>query len=325
MRWLHRYLRLLTAASLVLIAVGGLVTSTDSGLAVPDWPNTYGYFMFSFPFSMMVGGILYEHGHRLIASTVGLLTIGLVLWAWRAEARRWVRRLTWTALAAVIVQGLLGGITVIYLLPKPVSISHAGLAQIFFALITSLAVFTSAGWREGYGRERPLGDPVLGRLALLVPALVYGQILLGATMRHNDAGLAISDFPLVFGGLLPPEWTLGIALHYGHRVGAVAVTLAIAALIWQVFSLHRGRRELARPALLLGCALLVQIGLGAWTVWSELQPHVNTAHVATGALLWVTSVVLGLRVHRAWFGDGDALRAAGGAADASPAPVRAGT
>ena len=100
MRWLHCYLRLLAAASLLLIAAGGLVTSTDSGLAVPDWPNTYGYFMFSFPFSKMVGGIFYEHGHRLIASTVGLLTIGLVLWAWRAEPRRWVRRMPWSSASA---------------------------------------------------------------------------------------------------------------------------------------------------------------------------------------------------------------------------------
>ncbi len=310
MRWLHYYLRLLAAASLLLIAAGGLVTSTDSGLAVPDWPNTYGYFMFSFPFSKMVGGILYEHGHRLIASTVGLLTIGLVVWAWRVEPRRWVRRLSWTALAAVVAQGLLGGITVIYLLPKPISISHAGLAQLFFALVFSLGVFTSAGWRAGYGRAEPLGDPVLGRLAVGVPTLVYGQILLGATMRHNDAGLAIPDFPLAFGRILPPEWSLGIGFHFAHRLGAVAVTATAAAVIWRVFVQHRNRLELVRPALVLAAVLLVQIGLGVWTVWSGLQPHINTAHVATGALVWVVSVTLALRVHRAWFGDGQSIRLA---------------
>ena len=323
MRWLHYYLRLLAAASLLLIAAGGLVTSTDSGLAVPDWPNTYGYFMFSFPFSKMVGGILYEHGHRLIASTVGLLTIGLVVWAWRVEPRRWVRRLSWTALAAVVAQGLLGGITVIYLLPKPISISHAGLAQFFFALVVSLGVFTSAGWRDGYGRAEPLGDPVLGRLALAVPALVYCQILLGATMRHNDAGLAIPDFPLAFGRILPPEWSLGIGFHFAHRLGAVALTAVAVALIARVFAHHRGRHELARPAMLLGVVLLCQIGLGAWTVWSGLQPHINTAHVATGALVWVVSVTLALRVHRAWFGDAESIRSAGFAPAAAGAPGRA--
>ena len=322
MRWLHYYLRLLAAASLLLIAAGGLVTSTDSGLAVPDWPNTYGYFMFAFPFSKMVGGILYEHGHRLIASVVGLLTIGLAVWAWRVEARAWVRRLAWLALGAVVVQGLLGGITVIYLLPKPISISHAGLAQLFFALVVSLGIFTSPGWRAGFGRSRPLDDPLLARLAVLVPALVYVQILLGATMRHNDAGLAIPDFPLAFGRLLPPEWSLGIALHFAHRLGAVAVTAAAVALIVRILRAHRHRPELARPALLLGAVLLVQIGLGAWTVWSGLQPTINTAHVATGGLLWVVSVTLALRVHRAWFGDAESIRASRLATGAGPASGR---
>lgn len=322
MRWLHYYLRLLAAASLLLIAAGGLVTSTDSGLAVPDWPNTYGYFMFAFPFSKMVGGILYEHGHRLIASVVGLMTIGLAVWAWRVEARAWVRRLAWTALAAVVVQGLLGGITVIYLLPKPISISHAGLAQLFFALVVSLGIFTSPGWRGGFGRSEPLDDPPLARLALAVPALVYLQILLGATMRHNDAGLAIPDFPLAFGRLLPPEWNLGIALHFAHRLGAVAVTIAAVALIVRILRVHRHRPELARPALFLSVVLLAQVGLGAWTVWSGLQPHINTAHVATGGLLWVVSVALGLRVHRAWFGDASAIRATRLATSTGDAPRR---
>ena len=323
MRWLHYYLRLLAAASLLLIAAGGLVTSTDSGLAVPDWPNTYGYFMFAFPFSKMVGGILYEHGHRLIASVVGLMTIGLAVWAWRVEARAWVRRLAWIALGAVVTQGLLGGITVIYLLPKPISISHAGLAQLFFALVVSLGIFTSPGWRAGFGRAEPLDDPLLARLAVAVPALVYVQILLGATMRHNDAGLAIPDFPLAFGRLLPPEWSLGIGLHFAHRLGAVAVTIAAVALIMRILRAHRQRAELARPAVLLGTVLVVQIGLGAWTVWSGLQPHINTAHVATGGLLWVVSVALGLRVHRAWFGDASAIRAARFAPSAGGAPGRA--
>lgn len=323
MRWLHYYLRLLAAASLLLIAAGGLVTSTDSGLAVPDWPNTYGYFMFAFPFSKMVGGILYEHGHRLIASVVGLMTIGLAVWAWRVEARAWVRRLAWIALGAVVAQGLLGGITVIYLLPKPISISHAGLAQLFFALVVSLGIFTSPGWRAGFGRAEPLDDRRLARLALAVPALVYVQILLGATMRHNDAGLAIPDFPLAFGRLLPPEWSLGIGLHFAHRLGAVAVTIAAVALILRILRVHRHRQELARPALLLGAVLLAQIGLGAWTVWSGLQPHINTAHVATGGLLWVVSVALGLRVHRAWFGDASAIRATRFAPTTGGAPGRA--
>ena len=303
MRWLHLYLKFVVAASLLLIVAGGLVTSTGSGLAVPDWPNTYGTFMFAFPLSKMVGGIFYEHGHRLIASTVGLLTIALAIWMTRTEPRRWVRRLGWTALAAVIVQGLLGGITVLYFLPAPISISHAGLAQLFFALVVSLALFTSPGWRAGRAAARDPEDDVLPRLALATPVLIYVQILLGATMRHTGAGLAIPDFPLAFGHLLPPEWNAGIAIHFAHRVGAAAVTAVVAATAGHLLFHHRERSELTHPALLLAALVVVQVGLGAWTVLSGRQVAVNTAHVAVGAATFATSVVLALRVHRQRFPD----------------------
>ena len=311
MRWLHRYTRLLAVASLLLITAGGLVTSTGSGLAVPDWPNTYGYFMFAFPLSGMVGGIFYEHGHRLIASVVGMLTIGLAIWLAWVEPRRWVRRLGWTALAAVVLQGILGGITVLYFLPAPISISHAGLAQLFFTLIVSLAIFTSPGWHDHYrarsvppaGPNASGSDPVLARLAVVLPVLIYVQILAGATMRHTGAGLAIPDFPLVFGGIVPPEWTGAIAIHYAHRVGAVLTTALVFATAAHVLYHHGIRAELARPSMLLGALVVIQVGLGGWTVLSGRQVAVNTAHVAVGALLLVTSVVLALRVHRDWFSD----------------------
>ena len=141
--WLHRYAKLVSAATVLLIVAGGLVTSTGSGLAVPDWPTSYGWNMFTFPMKHMVGGIFYEHGHRLIASGVGFLTIILAFWIWKAEPRRWMRMLGFTALAAVCVQGLLGGITVLYFLPTAVSTAHAGLAQIFFCLTIAIALFTS--------------------------------------------------------------------------------------------------------------------------------------------------------------------------------------
>ena len=318
MRWLHRYTRLLAVASLVLITAGGLVTSTGSGLAVPDWPNTYGYFMFAFPLSGMVGGIFYEHGHRLIASVVGMLTIGLAIWLAWVEPRRWVRRLGWIALAAVVLQGILGGITVLYFLPAPISISHAGLAQLFFTLIVSLAIFTSPGWHDHYrARSDPPAephasgsDPVLARLAVVLPVVIYVQILAGATMRHTGAGLAIPDFPLVFGGIVPPEWTGAIAIHYAHRVGAVLTTALVFATAAHVLYHHGIRAELARPSMLLGALVVIQVGLGGWTVLSGRQVAVNTAHVAVGALLLVTSVVLALRVHRGWFPDAAARQAA---------------
>ena len=308
MRWLHRYNQVLAAASLILIAAGGLVTSTGSGLAVPDWPNTYGYFMFSFPFSKMVGGILYEHGHRLIASVVGLLTFGLAVGLSRLDNRRWVGRLGWLAMAAVVAQGILGGITVLYFLPAPISISHAGLAQLFFVLVVSLAVFTSPAWLRRYGRDatadRTLDDDlVFRRLAMLTPGVIYVQILLGAAMRHTGAGLAIPDFPLAFGRLLPPMWDAGIAVHFTHRLGAIVATGFVGATAGHVLAHHRRRPELTRPSVLLLALLIGQLALGAWTVWSERQVAINTAHVATGALLLVTAVVLALRTHRAYFPD----------------------
>ena len=315
MLWLHHYNRLLAVASLALITAGGLVTSTGSGLAVPDWPNTYGYFMFSFPLSKMVGGILYEHGHRLIASTVGLLTIGVSVWLSRVESRRWVRRLGWIALVVVVTQGLLGGITVLYFLPPPVSIGHAGLAQIFFALVVSLAIFTSPGWRDHYGHDTSRAraateDSTLRRLAVLTPVAVYVQILLGATMRHTGAGLAIPDFPFAFGRFVPPVWDAAIAIHFAHRVGAVLVTGLVLAVAGHVLAHHRRHGELARPAVLLMTVVIAQSTLGAWTVLSEKHVAVNTAHVTVGALLFVTSVVLGLRVHRERFQDSQQLTSA---------------
>ncbi len=293
---LHRYAKLVTAFTVLLIAAGGMVTSTGSGLSVPDWPTTYGWNMFAFPFSKWVGGIRYEHTHRLIASTVGFLTIILAVWTWRVEPRRWVRTLGFLCLGAVILQGLLGGLTVLLLLPAPVSIGHAGLAQIFFCLTLTLALVTSPGWLKP---ARPVVDPTLRRVATLTTAAIYVQILLGATMRHNQAGLAIPTFPLAFGYLIPPAWTPQIAIHYAHRVGAVIVTLAILAATTHVFYHHRDRRELVRPSVLLLLFVASQVTLGAFVVMSGLNPIVNTAHVVNGALVLGTSLVLTLRSYRA--------------------------
>jgi len=239
-----------------------------------------------------VGGIRYEHSHRLIASTVGFLTIILAAWTWWVDPRRWVRRLGFAALGAVIVQGLLGGLTVIFLLPAPISIGHAGLAQIFFCLTLTLAVVTSPGWKNA---ASPVDDFLLRRIAAATTVLVYTQILVGATMRHTDAGLAIPDFPYAFGRILPPVWTAQVAIHFAHRVGALVVTLAILATTAHVFYHHRRRRELVRPATLLLFFVSMQVTLGAYVVWSGMDPVINTAHVVNGALVLGTSLVLTLR------------------------------
>ena len=303
--WLHRYAKFVSAATVLLIVAGGLVTSTGSGLAVPDWPTSYGWNMFTFPMKHMVGGIFYEHGHRLIASGVGFLTIILALWIWKVEPRRWMRVLGFTALAAVCVQGLLGGITVLYFLPTPVSTAHAGLAQIFFCLTIAIALFTSRGWTQP--ANDPADDRTLRRVATTTTGFVYLQIIVGATMRHSDAGLAIPDFPLVFGGLVPPQWTAQIAVHYAHRVGALLVTLAIAATVGHVLYHHPRRAELRRPALTLACLVLTQVTLGAFVIWSQKNVAINTAHVVVGALTLATSLVLTLRTHHIKFEDAAAV------------------
>ena len=297
--WLHRYARFVSAATVVLIIAGGLVTSTGSGLAVPDWPTSYGWNMFTFPMKHMVGGIFYEHGHRLIASGVGLLTIILALWIWRAEPRRWMRVLGFSALAAVCLQGILGGITVLYFLPTPVSTAHAGLAQIFFCLTVAITLFTSRGWTEP--RTDPVDDRTLRLIAAATTSVIYLQILVGATMRHSDAGLAIRDFPLAFGGLVPPVWTAQIAIHYAHRLGALVALLVIGATAGHVLYHHPQRAELRRPTLLLIGLVLTQVTLGAYVIWSEKNVAVNTAHVIVGALTLATSLVLTLRTYRVRF------------------------
>jgi cytochrome c oxidase assembly protein subunit 15 len=258
--------------------------------------------MFAFPMKHMVGGILYEHGHRLIASGVGFLTIVLALWVWRAEPRKWMRVLGFAALGSVILQGVLGGITVLFFLPTAISTAHAGLAQIFFCLTIAIALFTSRGWQSAPANGW-VNDRMLRRVATATTAIIYIQILVGATMRHSDAGLAIPDFPLVFGGLVPPTWTPQIAIHYVHRIGALLVTLAIAATAGHVLYHHGDRRELKRPAILLVCLVLTQVMLGAFVIWSKKDVAINTAHVITGALTLATSLVLTLRSHRLRFAD----------------------
>lgn len=304
---LHKYSRFVVACTVLLILAGSFVTSTDSGLSVPDWPTTYGQNMFTFPYSKMVGGIFYEHGHRLIASTVGFLTIGLALWIWLAESRRWLRWLGVGALGAIVAQGVLGGLTVLFFLPPAVSTAHAGLAEIFFCMTVAIALFTSPGWIAGYRStsdgQAGLGadDARLRRLATATTAAVYVQILIGATMRHTGAGLAIPDFPWMFGHVVPDHWSGAIAIHFAHRVGALVVTLAIVATSVYVWRRHGDRPELARPATLILFLVGVQVMLGAFTVLSRRDVWINSLHVVCGALVLTTSLVLTLRTWRAKF------------------------
>jgi heme a synthase len=299
---LHKFSRYVAASTVLLILAGSFVTSTDSGLSVPDWPTSYGWNMFTFPPSKWVGGIFYEHGHRLIASTVGFLTIILAAWIWLADSRRWLRWFGVGALVSVVAQGILGGITVLFFLPAAVSTAHAGLAEIFFCMTVAIALFTSPGWIAGYS-DIGADDPTLRRAATTATLFIYSQILIGATMRHTGAGLAIPDFPWMFGHLVPDHWSSAIALHFAHRVGALIVAgTAIGTSIY-VWMRHQDRPELARPATLIIFLVVIQVTLGALTVISRRDALINSLHVVVGALVLTTSLVLTLRSWRTRFAD----------------------
>jgi cytochrome c oxidase assembly protein subunit 15 len=282
-RGLHRFAVATAAATVLLIFAGGLVTSTESGLSVPDWPLSYGRLM-----PPMVGGILYEHGHRMVATAVGILTVILAVWLFRREPRRWVRLLGYGALAAVIAQGVLGGLTVLFLLPTAVSVAHACLAQTFFCLVVTIAVVTSPGWRDG----RPADGAPLARMGAATVGVIFLQLLVGAIMRHTQAGLAIPDFPLAFGRVVPPIRSFPVAIHFAHRLGALAVAGCVFACL--ALAMASRRPGLKRVALVMASLVLVQIALGAATVLSRKAVPVTTAHVATGALLLGTTLAFTL-------------------------------
>jgi cytochrome c oxidase assembly protein subunit 15 len=286
--WRHRFAVGTVAATLALIFIGGLVTSTGSGLAVPDWPLSYGMLM-----PPMVGGVFYEHGHRMAATAVGFLTLVLAVWTARAEARRGVRRLAWAALLAVIAQGVLGGITVLYLLPTPVSVTHACLAQLFFCTTIALAVVTSREWLEAAPADDVSG---LRPAALLAAGAVFVQLVLGAVMRHTGAGLAIPTFPTSFGRWVPPLDTLPVAIHFAHRAFALVVFIAVA---WMASAAFRARDPRFRgPAVLVMALVSVQIALGAAAVLTAKAVTPTTAHVATGAAILGSCWWIALRARR---------------------------
>ncbi|MEP6801910.1 MAG: COX15/CtaA family protein [Acidobacteriota bacterium] len=284
---LHRFAVVTACATLLLIVAGGLVTSTESGLSVPDWPLSYGRLM-----PPMVGGIFYEHGHRMVATSVGLLTLVLAVWLARREPRTWVRKLGYAALATVVAQGVLGGLTVLFLLPTAISVAHACLAQTFFCLVVTLAVVTSPRWRDG----RVAARSGVSRIGAVTVAAIFLQLLIGAVMRHSRAGLAIPDFPFALGRIIPPIHSFAVAIHYAHRVWALAVAgLVITCLVSAVRS---GRPGLVGTGIGLTLLVAVQIALGAATVLTGKAVPVATAHVATGALLLATALGLTLGSRR---------------------------
>lgn len=300
--------------------MGGLVTSHQAGMSVPDWPNSYGYNMFLFPPKFWIGGIFYEHTHRLMATVVGFLSIALVATSFLQKRVGWKHRwLALSVLGAVLFQGILGGLRVV-LVKLDLAIVHACIAQAFFCLAAFAALSTSRWWNDSQilqeKSNRGRGLVLLGIATVLT---IYFQLIVGATMRHFQAGLAIPDLPLAYGKLLPPvsadqldavnhlratHWnldpvTLGqIWLHFGHRIGAILVTIMVLALAALVFRRYRTQPKLLTLAMLLIGLLVVQLTLGVLTVLLRKPADVASAHVAVGALVLVTSFGLTARAAR---------------------------
>ena len=290
---LHRYALAVAAATGALLFIGGLVTSTGSALAVPDWPLSFGKL-----FPRMTGGVLFEHGHRLVAATVGLLTVLLAVWLWRAESRRWVRWLGAGALAAVVLQGVLGGITVLLRLPVAVAVAHAGLAEIFFCLTVTIALVTGPGWIGAPAPSAERRRPSLRVLSAVTVVAVYLQILAGALVRHTGAGLAIPDFPLAFGRLWPGTASTLVAYQLVHRAGAVVAAVMVLWTAGTVLRRHADVPALLRPATVQVLLLAFQIYLGATIIWTRRAVIPTTTHVLCGALVLATSLVVALRAAR---------------------------
>jgi cytochrome c oxidase assembly protein subunit 15 len=287
-RGVHRFALLVAAATFFLIIAGALVTSNDAGLATEDWPLSNGQF-----FPEMVGNLFWEHGHRLVASTVGLLTIGLVVFLFAKENRTWVKRFGLLALAGVIAQGLLGGLTVKLMLPLAVSTAHATLAQLFFCTTVSLAVFTSPSWVRRRPTFEEQGSLPVRYLCLAAAASICVQLIIGATLRHS----ATWDKPL------PTDLLLA------HIGGAVAVTVILASTAFLIIRRYPGQTFLTRPAgIALGLlSLQLLLGVAAYLTRSaspdDPQPlhpmvGVTVAHVACGALVFATTIVLTLRAFK---------------------------
>lgn len=291
--WLHRFSLLVAGVTLFLVIAGASVTSTGSGLAVPDWPLSFGQF-----FPPMEGGVFYEHGHRMIAGVVLVLMLVLTVWLYKKDDRVWVRRLALVGMLSLVLQALLGGLTVLLKLPTQVSVSHAALAMAFFSLTVSVALFTSPGWMRAQADKRVAAGASLSRLALITTAAIYLQILVGAVMRHTGAGLAIPDFPLSYGRIFPPYVSTPIMINYAHRVGALIVTVCVVFLIARIMRGHRGELDLYRPALLLSLVVVVQLLLGALTIWTRRSVVPTTAHVAVGAATLGVTLVIALRSYR---------------------------
>ncbi|HZK76368.1 MAG TPA: COX15/CtaA family protein [Candidatus Kapabacteria bacterium] len=291
--WLHRFAILTAIFTFALLFIGGLVTSHQAGLSVPDWPTSYGWSMFTFPMKDWTGNIFYEHTHRLFASFVGFLILSLAILLQIYEPRKWVKRLGWFALGGVVAQGILGGITVLTYLPPAVSSAHAGLAQAVFCLTLAIAMITNKRWDDQIIKRTEKSKIGLRTLSLATVIVIFIQLLLGAVMRHTFSGLAIPTWPLApNGGFIPDFTSFGVAINFAHRTWALVVTIMMFITARSIFRWFPREKSLIIP-MMLGMFLLgVQIMLGAITIWSKKAVTPTTLHVSCGAAILGTMVYI---------------------------------
>jgi cytochrome c oxidase assembly protein subunit 15 len=307
-RWLHRFAVLTAVATFLLLGAGGLVTSHEAGMSVPDWPNSYGYNMFAFPPSKWIGGIFYEHTHRLWASAVGFMTTILAVWIWLRDSRKWMKWLGIAAFLLVVVQGILGGLRVV-LIDADLGMVHGVVGQTFFVLMCAIALFTSRFWQKISEQKQTNIPSGLQTLVMATTILIFFQLMLGATMRGQHAGLAIPDFPTAYGQIWP-DTSAAAMTHYNadsrnpniitvfqiilqmvHRLVALAIFICVTTCAVKAWRQLGGRDTLTKFAFFWLALIVFQIGLGIATIETNKAADVATAHVLGGALSLVTGAL----------------------------------
>ncbi|HAV13423.1 MAG TPA: cytochrome oxidase assembly protein [Opitutae bacterium] len=291
----------------LLLFAGGFTTSIKAGMAFLDWPLSNG--------SVNPEGWLTEsdkmaeHGHRLLGMKIGLLSIGLLLWTWLREARPAVRTLARLLVLVVVLQGVLGGARVRFdqlnimsdhnLVAQTFAVAHACGAQIVLGLLVALTLMSTRRWIEHQGGLIAEVPASIKRWGIIACISIFLQILIGAIMRHADAGLAIAQFPMAQpGSLLPAYWNFDVGIHFTHRVGAVAVLGILMILLGKIWGHASTRKALGGFAIFIGLVLVIQIYLGALTIWTVKNPYVATMHALIGAFLLASTWALTLLAHR---------------------------
>jgi cytochrome c oxidase assembly protein subunit 15 len=317
--WLTKFAAFTALATLCLIGIGGIVTSKGVGMSVPDWPTTYGYNMFLFPISEWVGGVRDEHTHRLFASWVGMLTTILAVWIWLKDERAWMRKLGLAAFILVSAQGVLGGLRVVKMKDE-IGIFHAVLAQSFLCLLVAMTLVLSRWWQRTEPRPDFLIQSAqrLKPLFIVTTLLIFTQLTIGATMRHQHAGLAVPDFPRAYGKWWPATDPVSIErynqlrvddgqynaitaaqiyLHMTHRLMALVI-FAFVAACWVRIIRNCRKCGVGRLTTLWLGLILIQAGLGVVTVLKNKPADIATAHVVVGAASLALGALISIMLAR---------------------------